>query len=474
MFARGAVWTPADLVSLAPSEDELRALLERARDGGMNMLRVIATGAYESPAFHGLCDELGILVWQDLMFATLDYPIRDPEFRAVVEREARETLERLAGRPSLAVLCANHELAQQPVMLGLDPELGEDELWEVGLQRVVAASGADCAYVAGTPCGGGLPFRTNQGIAHFFGVGGYFGSRSDVRRAEVRFAAECLPCANVPDEVEVPPAHPDWKLGVPRDPVGWGLGNAWDFDDVRDFYLHQVFGVDPDELRRTDVPRYLDLSRAVSGELMEEVIGEWRRDDSPCRGALVLWLKDLLPGAGFGVLDHAGNPKVAYHHLRRAFAPVATWTTDEGLNGIVAHVANDRPEPLSARLRVALYRDFEARVAEGEEWLEVPPRGCLERSVEGLLGRFVDAAYAYHFGPPAHNAIVVSLETPEDMLLSQSMHFPVGRPLQREPAALLGIEARAGKSEKRTGVSEDLDAKARLRRAHQHAGIRPR
>ncbi len=445
VFSRGAVWMPADLVSLAPSDAKLRSLLEHAREAGMNMLRLVGTGAYESPSFHDLCDELGVLVWQDLMFATLDYPIQDAEFRAVVEREARETLARLAGRPSLAVLCANHELEQQPVMLGLDPELGRDPLWEEELRQIVNESGADCAYVPGTPCGGKFPFRTDEGITHFFGVGGYFRPPADVRRAEVRFAAECLPFANVPDQVSAPASHPDWKLGVPRDPVGWGLGNGWDFDDVRDFYLRLMFDVDPLELRHSDQERYLELSRAVSGEVMAEVIGEWRRAASPCRGALVLSLKDLLPGAGSGVLDHTGHPKVAYHHLRRAFAPVAVWTTDEGLNGVAAHVVNDRPEALRARLRIAFYRDFEARVAEAEEQLEVPPHESTERNVEAMLGYFVDAAYAYRFGPPAHHLIVASLESASDpdLLLSQSMRFPAGRPTVREPVSRMGVEATA-------------------------------
>ncbi len=463
VFARGALWTPADLVSLAPSRDELRALLQHAREAGMNMLRIVGTGAYESPVFHDLCDELGILVWQDLMFATLDYPIQDDEFRREVEREVKEVVDRLAGRPSLAVVCANHELEQQPVMLGLDPTLGRDQLWREGLRTIVTESGADCAYVPGTPCGGEVPFRTDTGISHFFGVGGYFGSPADVRRAEVRFAAECLPCASVPDAVDVPASHPDWKLGVPRDPVGWGLGNGWDFDDVRDFYLGLLFGLDPTLLRRTDQMRYLALSRAVPGELMAEVIGEWRRAASPCRGALVLWLKDLLEGAGFGVLDHRGNPKVPYHYLRRAFAPVAVWTTDERLGGVVAHVANERSKSLSARLRVAFYRDFEACVAEAEEQLEVPARGSVERNVEGLLGRFVDAAYAYHFGPPAHDAIVVSLEAAEGgTLLSQSMRFPAGRPIAPDTADRLGLRATAGEGHEITIRSRRLAYCVRL------------
>ena len=117
-------------------------------------------------------------------------------------------------------------------------------------------------------------------------------------------------------------------------------------------------------LRRADHERYLELSRAVTGEVMAEVFGEWRRAASPCGGGLVLWLRDLLPGAGWGLIDHRGVPKLAYHYLKRALAPVAVWTVDEGLGGVVVHVANDRAVPLIASLRVALYRDRELRVEE--------------------------------------------------------------------------------------------------------------
>ncbi len=174
---------------------------------------------------------------------------------------------------------------------------------------------------------------------------------------------------------------------------------------------------------------------------MAEVFGEWRRLGSACGGGIVLWLRDLVPGAGWGLLDDRGEPKVAYHHLRRALAPVAVWTTDEGLGGIAVHVANDRPEPLRARLRVALYRDGEQRVDEASEELDVPARGACERNVEALLGRFVDAAWAYRFGPPAQDLVVASLESERDGLLSQALRFPAGRPAGAEPAARLGLEA---------------------------------
>jgi beta-mannosidase len=462
VFARGAVWTPLDLAGLAPDPGALKAALERVRDAGMNMLRIPGTSAYESGSFHDLCDELGLLVWQDFMFANLDYPIVDAAFRETVEHEARTVLGEIAGRPSLAVLCGNSEIEQQVAMLGLDPSLGRGELFGELLPRLLADAMTDAIYVPSAPCGGELPFRADRGVANYYGVGGYRRPLEDARRAEVRFAAECLAFSNVPDEAGVDDVlagvpgglavhHPRWKAGVPRD-----AGSGWDFEDVRDHYLELLFGVDPGELRRVDHERYLELSRAMTGEAMAEVFGEWRRDASPCGGGLVLWLTDLAPGAGWGVLDHRGRPKPAYHHLRRALAPVSVWMTDEGLGGIRAHVANDLGSPLTARLRVALYRDGEQRVAGGEEPLVLPAHGACERDVEVLIGHFADASWAYRFGPAGHDVVVASLERdgpdgPEP--ISQAFRFPAGRPLRQQSAEELGLSG---------ALRQDADGKLTL------------
>ncbi len=335
-------------------------------------------------------------------------------------------------------------------MLGLDPALARGELFYELLPGLVRESGVDALYVPSAPCGGELPFRPNRGIANYYGVGSYLRPLEDVRRAEVRFAAECLAFSNVPgrdaieqmlpeEPGELVVHHPAWKAGVPRDE-----GVGWDFDDVRDHYLQLLFGVDARELRRYDHERYLELSRIVTGEVMAEVFGEWRRAGSPCGGGLVLWLTDLLPGAGWGVIDDRGVPKLAYHHLKRALAPVAVWTVDEGLGGVVAHVANDRPEPLVASLRVALYRDGEVRVEEAAKPIELQPHSQREWNVETLVGCFVDAAWAFRFGPPMQDAIVVSLErdgSPErgSNVIGQAVRFPAGRPLQRELPEQLGL-----------------------------------
>ena len=452
VFARGVVWTPPDFAGLASGEDALRAALEQVRDAGMNMVRLPGTAAYESGPFHDLCDELGILVWQDFAFANFDYPLADEDFQAAVATEIATVLGALGGRPSLAVLCGNNEVEQQASMLGFDPAIGRLDLFREQLPAAIEDARVDVPYLPSSPCGGEMPFRTDRGVSNYFGVGGYLCPLADARLADLRFAAECLAFGNVPDaagidaiapgSVDLFVHEPRWKRGVPRD-----AGAGWDFDDVRDHYLELLFDVDPGRLRSFDPDRYLELSRAVSGEVMAAVFGEWRRPASACAGGLVLWLRDLMPGAGWGLVDHGGVPKVVLHHLRRALAPRAVWMTDEGLNGVAVHVANDSAESLVARLRVAAYHDGERRVEEAARSVELEPGTSATFDLEGILGRFVDASWAYKFGPPRQDVIVASLEDEGGAegagLLSQSFFLPAGRPRELAVPRTLGFEAEA-------------------------------
>ncbi|HST14882.1 MAG TPA: hypothetical protein VLJ44_08545 [Gaiellaceae bacterium] len=420
VFVRGAVWTPTPL-------GEERATLERARDGGLNMVRVVGTMVYEGAAFHDACDELGILVWQDLMFANLDYPFEEPAFRALVDEEVRQALARVSGRPSLAVVCGNSEVEQQVAMLGLAPEMGRGEFFGEALPGLVRAAGIDAAYIPSAPTGGARPFRTDAGVANYFGVGAYLRPLDDVRRASVRFASECLAFANVPNE-----APPDRRAGVMRD-----VGADWDFADVRDHYLREIHGVTVED------SDYWDQARHVTGELMAAVFGEWRRESSPCTGGIVLWLRDLVPGSGWGLLSSDGLPKLAWHHLRRAVAPIAVWFVDEGLNGLVLHMANDTPRRIAATLRLSLYRNEELLVDEVETSVQLESHSIREDDVETILGRFVDIGYTYRFGEPQHDTVVATL-IGDGLDLSTAFFTPAGiEGRGRGTAEELGLRAEA-------------------------------
>ncbi|MDX1683518.1 MAG: hypothetical protein R3336_10380, partial [Phycisphaeraceae bacterium] len=120
-FAKGANWIPADALISRRTREDYRRLIEDSADVHMNMLRVWGGGIYEDDAFFEICDELGICVWQDFMFACMGYPADEPEFLASVRAEAEDNVRRIRHHASLALWCGNNELEQQAVG---SPEVG--------------------------------------------------------------------------------------------------------------------------------------------------------------------------------------------------------------------------------------------------------------------------------------------------------------------------------------------------------------
>ena len=260
------------MVSLSATRGDYARILGQVRDAGMNMLRVGGTMVYESDDFLDLCDQFGILVWQDLMFANMDYPDGDEAFVAGVTTELKQQLERLLPRASVAVICGNSEVEQQAAMWGAPRERWQPRLFHEIVPALLAELSCGVPYWPSSAHGGAFPHQPNHGTTSYYGVGAYLRPLEDARRSEVRFATETLGFANVPEDATLAAMpgglglrvhHPGWKLRAPRD-----LGAGWDFDDVRDFYLKTLFDVDPVQLRYADHDRYLRLSRVVTGEVM--------------------------------------------------------------------------------------------------------------------------------------------------------------------------------------------------------------
>lgn len=430
IFCRGACWTPLDVVSLNASRDRYARILGQVRDAGMNMLRIGGTMVYESDDFFDLCDEYGILVWQDLMFANMDYPDSDENFIAGVETELKQQLERLLPRASVAVICGNSEVEQQAAMWGAPRERWQPRLFHEIVPALLAELDCRVPYWPSSAHGGAFPHQPSQGTTSYYGVGAYLRPLDDARRSGVRFATETLGFANVPEDATLAAMpgglglrvhHPEWKLRAPRD-----LGAGWDFDDVRDFYLKTLFGVDPLQLRYADHDRYLKLSRVVTGEVMASTYSEWRRAHSSCNGALVWFLRDLWEGAGWGVIDALGEPKAAWHALARVLQPRMLAITDEGNNGLALHVVNDSPTPLEATLALTLYRAGEAVVAQARRDIHVAARGAIELSAGELFDSFHDLSWAYRFGPPSYDVALATLAQGDQMPFTFASHFPAG------------------------------------------------
>lgn len=441
VFARGAVWVPPDLLRLPDDVAALRPSLEAMARAHMNMARVAGPFFPESRAFYDLCDELGLMVWQDFSFANFDYPAQDADFRAEVEAEAEDFFDRVGPAPSLVALCGGAEVAQQAAMLGLPQPTWSNAIFDELLPAAVAARRSDCAYLPNTPWGGDLPFVPNKGVTHYYGVSAYKRPLEDATLAAPRFASEWLGFNHIPDHD--PPLDAD---GVAQPVFGARIegdtGAVWWFEGVRDHYLRLLYDRDPAALRRDDPARYLDFSRAATAEVAMEVIARWRRAGSPTRGAVALMLRDAFaPGAGWGLFDHAGRAKPIVRALARAFRPVRVVLTDEGLNGAQMTLINETPRAVAATLDLICLRDGATPVASGRRAVTLAPRAEAALSATDLLGAFFDATYAYRFGPAQHDVVVARLTGDDGESLDEAFLFPLGRAAALRES---GLSARLG------------------------------
>jgi beta-mannosidase len=442
IFCRGATWGGADPVTFSASPEAVGDLLRRARDAGMNMLRVAGYSAYPDESFWDACDELGLLVWQDCMLTSVDPP-EDGAFWSGYERELRQVFGALQGRPSLALACGGTEIYQQAAMFGLPLGSWRSALIEETVPALLAELIPDVPYTPTTPSGGELPFHPDTGTCHYFGIGAYLHPLADARLARVRFASECLAFGIPPEPETVDECFggarlaghdPRWKATVTRDPA-----MSWDYEDVTNHYVKELFGVEALSVRYSDPERALDLGRAAVCESMSVVLSDWRRRDSPCEGALILGLRDGWPGSGWGLIDARGRAKAPWYAVARVFAPRCVLLTDDRLSGLHLHVVNDRPLPLRATVRLSVFDPAGALSESAEQKLTVPGHDLVTLSAQAMLGGFRDLTYAFRFAPARSDVVWVELISEEGELISDAYHLPGGpaRPLLPD----VGLEA---------------------------------
>jgi beta-mannosidase len=326
------------------------------------------------------------------------------------------------------VICGNSEVSQQSAMWGAPRELWSPALFDETLRELASAHCAGVPYWPSSAFGGDLPHQVSAGTTSYYGVGAYLRSTDDLRRSGLKFATECLGFANIPeqDTLDTLPGnaslrvhHPIWKRRAPRD-----LGAGWDFDDVRDHYMRQFFGVDPLELRYADHARYLELSRRVPAEAMTAAFTEWRRSGSSCGGALIWFLRDLWPGAGWGIIDSRGEPKAPYHALRQLLQPQWIAMTDEGLNGLAVHIGNETAQQMSAKLDLALYRDGQQLITRVQRDVAVELRSASTVNAASMLGEFHDLTHAYRFGALSCDLVIATLTDASNGRELQAFHLP--------------------------------------------------
>lgn len=319
IFAKGANWVPVHAFVHGKGREDYAPPLIAARDAHMNCLRVWGGGIYEHEAFYDLCDELGLLVWQDFMFACGLYP-GDPAFLASVDREARQQVARLQHRTCIGLWCGNNEA----VMLN-GPTLAQDP-------------GRQDAYRAL------FHLLIPNIVAEVDGTRSYIPSSPDV------------PVTGVPITMSPSSDAHDWQVWHARKPVEHYLGTHHRF--CSEFGMQSYPSVPvattfcpPEELnaysptfenhqknqggnatiaeycaRQYRFPTgYAGLayqSQANQAWCMQVAVEHFRRQQPNCLGALYWQLNDVWPVASWSSLEFGNRWKVLHHVARRFYAPV--------------------------------------------------------------------------------------------------------------------------------------------------------
>jgi len=353
-FAKGANWIPTDSYASRRDPAYYRAVLQSAVAAHMNMLRVWGGGIYEEDLFYELCDELGLCVWQDFMFACAGYPLDDPDFLETVRLEAVDNVRRLQHHACLALWCGNNELE-----LGWHKDWGLiGDGWQYGpfgkmpvalyakvfdglLPEIVQSNGGQ-DYWPGTPHSPtGDRKQSNHptcGDAHIWDVLMSGNPFSFYTTCDHRFVSEfgfqSLPSPGLLDRVteagdrNLSSRIMDWHQ---RMPAGNGM------------ILLQL-------ARHLPLPGTFEMSvwatQILHAILLETAIGHWRRNTPRTLGVLNWMLNDHWPSMSNATLDSTGAWKAAHYALQRVFAPLlVSGVVTAGRDHMDLHISSDRSVP---------------------------------------------------------------------------------------------------------------------------------
>jgi beta-mannosidase len=294
------------------SDAYIRENLRLAHDAGMNMVRVWGGGVYESALFYDECDRLGLLVWQDFLFACGSYP-EDPVFRRNVAAEAREAIRALRNHPSLALWCGNNECQWL-----FPPKKGHQgtRYYEDILPALCAELDPDRPYWPGSPFG---PTRDDanaptHGDHHAWEVWGqnadhlasyYF----DCGRFISEFGFQAPPTRPTLDSCLAPEDRTPWSAAFEaHEKMPDGLARPYK-------YLAQHFPVP------ADLDAWVYVSQALQCLALRTGIGHWRARKWATAGTLFWQLNDCWPALSWSVVDYQCRPKPSWYEVRRLYAP---------------------------------------------------------------------------------------------------------------------------------------------------------
>lgn len=329
IFTRGGNYIPDDCLYTRITEKKLDYILESCRRAHFNCVRVWGGGYYPSDAFYDLCDEKGLIVWQDLMYACNVYDVTDA-FAENCRQETYDNVRRLRHHASLGLWCGNNEIESAWDHWGdfqkETPYLRADyiRLFEEVLPKAVQEADGETFYWHSSPSSGGCfdnPDDANRGDTHYWDV--WHGQKpfTDYRKYFFRFCSEfgfqSFPCAKTVNS---------FTLEDDRNIFSRVMESHQKNDAANGKMLYYL----SENLRYPkDLTHLLYASQVLQGMAIKYGVDHWRRNRGRCMGTLYWQINDDWPAPSWSSIDYFGRWKALHYMAQKFYAPHAVSMTLE-------------------------------------------------------------------------------------------------------------------------------------------------
>lgn len=391
VFAMGMDYIPEDNLLPRVTPERTRRLLEDARAANVNTIRVWGGGYYPDDYFYDICDELGLLVWQDFMFACAVYNLTEA-FEETITAEFVDNIRRLRSHPSLALWCGNNEMEQFAGsgmwIRAMRQKSDYIKMFQYIIPKVLKAEDPQAFYWPSSPSSGGdfdEPGDPSRGDVHDWDVWHGLKPFTDYRNYLFSYVSEfgfqSFPCMETIESFTLPEDRNIFSYIMEKHQRN-AAANGRIVTYLSQNYLYPA-----------TLDKLVYASQLLQAQAMQYGVEHWRRNRGRCMGAVIWQLNDCWPVASWAGIDYFGRWKALQYYARRFFAPVLVSCHEEGLvnqedisvntehidprKTARLNVSNETMEAFAGRIDWSLRRPDASVIEEGSFDVAVPALDAL-------------------------------------------------------------------------------------------------